>query len=466
MPEKFRRLFEGPDEIDYTPDPMGRIGEGAREIRDPAVDDEGQQLFQDFRNAWAERRALPDLFGTKGTLDLKDGIGLQARNRRPDVAKVETFLDLLGAHDAAPTEGPTGYYSMRLEDNLKAFQAKNGLTVDGTVKPLGETLGRIKQDLTRKLGPAALKPPRPKPPRKAGTPSGTAPRSLQSEVLKGPLDGADLPKPPDGGAMLIPVQAAGGPPAIGRKPPPTHRQAERHSEQKLRKAIAGLDALEAKYRTFLDRAKIANRASREVRGAAPHLSSFTIKIDNAIKAYERYLDSTGGTVDYDPRWMLQHEMVRQGEAKVHKHFRDWMIGARRSDRLTERFFQRMLRLKENQSITARDFWEGKIRFRREHRFDDHRLLIRSSNVRGDGTLTFTRKGNFIEVTGINRFPFGERLVHNDMLWLQSNGRAKPFVVRSVWRRKVVARIRIAKDLNTGETRIVGFASKPRWSDIE
>jgi len=200
MPPRFRRLFEGPDEIDYSPDPMGKIGEGARDIRDPPQDDHGQRLFQDFRDAFAQGRPLPELFGPGGTLELKQGIGLQSRNRRPDVAKVETFLDLLGEHDTAPTEGPTGYYSIRLEDNLKAYQARNGLKPDGVDNPQGETLGRIKQDLTRKLGPAALKPPRPAAPRPAAPRARTAgasavPRSLQGEVLKGPLDGAVQSEP-------------------------------------------------------------------------------------------------------------------------------------------------------------------------------------------------------------------------------------------------------------------------------
>jgi peptidoglycan hydrolase-like protein with peptidoglycan-binding domain len=184
MPQTFRRLFEGPDEIDYAPDPMGRVGAGMQEIHDPTDDPRGNALFQDFREAWAEGRDLPELFGREGMLDIKEPVGPAARNRRPDVAKLETFLDALGEHDAARTDGPTGFYGIGFEDNLKAYQARNGLTPDGLVNPDGETIGRIKQDLTATLGPGAL---------------------------RGGEDGAEP------GARLIPVQSTGRSPsgAIG-----------------------------------------------------------------------------------------------------------------------------------------------------------------------------------------------------------------------------------------------------------
>jgi peptidoglycan hydrolase-like protein with peptidoglycan-binding domain len=470
MPEKFRRLFEGPDEIDYTPDPMGRIGEGAREIRDPAVDEEGQQLFQDFRNAWAERRALPDLFGSKGTLDLKDGIGLQARNRRPDVAKVETFLDLLGEHDAAPTEGPTGYYSMRLEDSLKAFQAKNGLAVDGAVKPRGETLGRIKQDLSKKLGPAALKPQRPKPPRPAGTPSSVPGRSLQSEVLKGPLDGADLPKAPDGGATLIPVQAAGGPPAIGRKPPPTHRQAERHSELKAAKQVK---EFEAKYRRLVARAKWFNN---NVPG---------VNLDRTIAGTKRYLDGVGGVVRYDPDWLRDHAEVRTAQDRVLGHFANWMKGKPlKPGSPSPSVIGKILALKSNGSLDDGTDRSAFVRFERPSllkKFSDLRLASGTSNIKGIGRFRFTRKGNIIRVTGTIQqnwrdvFDFtpgaktelriegmGMTVDHDEMIFLHRMGRAKPFRMRSTWNRAVTGEIRIAKDPRTGKDRIVGVTLK--WAD--
>lgn len=106
----------------------------------------------------------------------------------------------------------------------------------------------------------------------------------------------------------------------------------------------------------------------------------------------------------------------------------------------------------------------------------------NSNVNGSGTLKFTRKGNTIEVMGevlhsvrddftftsgrVNHFPFGEKLFRNDMLWLQANGRAKPFTTQSTWRRSVVARLRIERDSRTGKERIVGFVEEPRWSDLK
>ena len=127
-----------------------------QEIHDPTDDPRGNELFQNFREAWAEGHDLPDLFGHDGMLDIKEPVGPAARNRRPDVAKLETFLDALGEHDAARTDGPTGFYGIGFEDNLKAYQARNGLTPDGLVNPDGATLTRIKQDLAETLRPGAL----------------------------------------------------------------------------------------------------------------------------------------------------------------------------------------------------------------------------------------------------------------------------------------------------------------------
>jgi len=47
---------------------MGRVGAGMEEIHDATDDPRGNELFQDFREAWAEGHDLPDLFGHDGML--------------------------------------------------------------------------------------------------------------------------------------------------------------------------------------------------------------------------------------------------------------------------------------------------------------------------------------------------------------------------------------------------------------
>ncbi len=63
------------------------------------------------------------------------------------------------------------------------------------------------------------------------------------------------------------------------------------------------------------------------------------------------------------------------------------------------------------------------------------------------------------------FGFGLEIRHDDMLWLQKCAKAKPFLVRSVWRRKLSWKLRIVHDPNTGARRIVGVG-QPQWGDAK
>jgi len=54
-------------------------------------------------------------------------------------------------------------------------------------------------------------------------------------------------------------------------------------------------------------------------------------------------------------------------------------------------------------------------------------------------------------------------VSDDLIWLEKHSTAKPFEVRSVWRRKLIWRLRIVRDPNTGAEHIIGLG-KPQWVD--
>ena len=202
MTKRFRRLFEGPHEYEYVPDPFGRLGQGSHDVKDPTHDEPGMAQFQEFRDAWNQGEGITDLFG-KGALDIQAPVTPEGVSRRPDVAKIETMLADLGQHDASQTDGPTGYYGTRLEESLKDYQTKRNLNIDGIVNPNGETLEAMKRDLVPVLAeqagpprpPAGPRPgaPRPgQPPAPAALPGGVTPgQSLMREVLGGPLDGSD-----------------------------------------------------------------------------------------------------------------------------------------------------------------------------------------------------------------------------------------------------------------------------------
>ena len=115
------------------------------------------------------------------------------------------------------------------------------------------------------------------------------------------------------------------------------------------------------------------------------------------------------------------------------------------------------------------------------KFADQRLLLINGHVFSNGKFSFSRKGNIITVTGeveqkisdpfdwkkgsVRSFGFGLEIRHDDMLWLQKHAKAKPFLVRSVWQRKLSWKLQIVHDPKTGARRIVGIG-KPQWSDAK
>ena len=297
MPDRFRRLFEGPDEIEQFPDPFGRIGQGATEIRDPTSAPEGQRLFDDFRSAFNEGRPLPELFGPTDTLEIKAGIGPGRQNRRPDVAKVETFMDALGAHDPSPTDGPTGLLNLQLEEDLQRFQAKNGLTVDGIVDPGGETLRQIQGELTRTLGPDALTPRA----RLGDTGSGLG------APADNPLAGIDLPRDP--GANLIPIQSTTGLPGGGRGErsgaggPLTREEFLKISRESERRFNEELDRIEKRMKAI------------ENEGIKTGLLI-------AARALRHFRKGSGKTMNIKRNWLRGFNAVRMGERKGPAAFRE------------------------------------------------------------------------------------------------------------------------------------------------
>lgn len=128
--------------------PFGRIASWFSSVfKDDDDEDEG---IERLRNRW-QRRDLPRGADPVG-LSLDGSVGRRGRNRRRDVAKVETLLDRTGDLDLDRTGGPTGYFGSPQEDGIRRFQRRNGLKVDGLVNPKGPTLASL-------LGEAPLRRP-------------------------------------------------------------------------------------------------------------------------------------------------------------------------------------------------------------------------------------------------------------------------------------------------------------------
>jgi len=54
---------------------------------------------------------------------------------------------------------------------------------------------------------------------------------------------------------------------------------------------------------------------------------------------------------------------------------------------------------------------------------------------------------------------------DSMKGLAKHGKAKVFEVRSIWRRKMIWRLRITHDRQSGEIQIVGVG-QPKWADVK
>ncbi|MBI5163356.1 MAG: peptidoglycan-binding protein [Magnetospirillum sp.] len=138
----FQSLFTTPPERDWTSG-LGADG-GSWRIRPTSIlDDEADDRFPAFRSAWKQGKPLTELFGND-VFALHGDVGPSgADNHRPDVAKVETFLANTGHYRPVTDDGPSGWYGPALKDAIGRFQQDNGLTVDHTLTPGGETIGKL-----------------------------------------------------------------------------------------------------------------------------------------------------------------------------------------------------------------------------------------------------------------------------------------------------------------------------------
>lgn len=105
-------------------DPFGRI-EGSGASLDAL-----RRLYQSGRSDTASK-------------SIQDDVGMDRRNNEDDVATVQLLLDRQKIYDVSKTDGPTGIFSVGLQEAIKTFQKEKGLKVDGYLKPEGETIKRL-----------------------------------------------------------------------------------------------------------------------------------------------------------------------------------------------------------------------------------------------------------------------------------------------------------------------------------
>lgn len=86
-----------------------------------------------------------------GWFDLEDWVGPGHPSGRGDIAKLEGILANSGDYSLERTQGPTGYWGLALDQGIRAYQKRNGLAVDGVLRPGGPTIRHMESALGGRL---------------------------------------------------------------------------------------------------------------------------------------------------------------------------------------------------------------------------------------------------------------------------------------------------------------------------
>lgn len=92
--------------------------------------------------------------------DLDEDVGKGRSHRRADALKLETILGNSGDMDLEYVGGPTGFGGDAFQQGLRSYQKRNGLKVDGWVRPGGPTITKMKEQFGGLLGDYEAPTPR------------------------------------------------------------------------------------------------------------------------------------------------------------------------------------------------------------------------------------------------------------------------------------------------------------------
>lgn len=374
------------------------------------------------------RLGLFDLFGDK-PVEIKAPVGPAAPNRRPDVAKVETFLDRTGQLDLITTDGPTGYYGSRVDQGIRRFQKDNALKVDGLVKPEGPTIQRLGTVLLQPMdaparGSTAEATPDVQRASVVGRTFAPSPASPLAEQLarrlRSPSAAGESPAwatrgQPGGepGASVQPTDARGNQGDAAREPPdltPT------------------LDRIEDTYRGYA-------RAFRRM------------GLPTAADNLEHYLAGSG-----EPRRLPREEIIklkplRDAEEKNIERFANATFRGRTEHNNEVR---KLARLQEGESYKFSDSWDRSVRFddflwNVAFGDRDFAFALGRATLTSEGDFNATRNGDAIIITGTVRHSVSDEYDFHPWqpgadgaLALQKHRGAKPFWFEGMWRQPVRA----------------------------
>ncbi|MBN2752108.1 MAG: peptidoglycan-binding protein [Rhodospirillaceae bacterium] len=409
---------------------------------DDAADDD---RFGAFQQAWKSGASNAELFGDD-PFQLGGPVGAgSSANRRPDVAKVETFLGRTG-HYKPLKDGPSGYVSNSLDEAIRGYQTDNGLKVDGILNPGGPTIASIIKLIGRGSSPRAMKlnirdgggMADVRSPAKSDIDPGFIIGRDDPDIDPGfRLPGAALPPRTEGGETLfsmpvsqhrslldIPSRSSDGGSGMvhvqsyeqnrdGQSVHVSDYERRRPGEQSGASHSAEGDALPTLEESFLIDEWRDERHSSPPPNLTPdqqrtwetletlrNLGENRLGYEVSPALLDHYLDGSGEPWEVDADWARKYGPIQEGEARSQQHFEDWLTGTgtARKDKGFGTIDDWLASGKPTLDINGMN-WKGGGTSSSANAASDQGLSLGSASVVGTGDLHLERHGNEVVITG-------------------------------------------------------------------
>ena len=391
-------------------------------------------------------KSIPPLGGSVG--------GHNKTNQGNDVKAVQTLLALVGLHPKAKEVMPSGILDASDDMAIKAFQQQNGLKVDGVLNPKGET-----EETLRQLAKAKNKEDKSEKGIDAFQKRRTAQKSEEEKKAQTDLETTREQSRDDDSSRKTVLEKMAKAKGLKSEQDITKEKKDAqliHNKwnERANRLITAKFALE-NAPTLTSHQKMASVAAETLTGKGVPLSAIALK---------RYLSGKGGVQEFDSRIIREDRAVQKAERVNEKRFSDDVIdpNSKLSKALNE--------IKNGETITILDKYDRGINYRNEsshlhHGELDSALAFGQSELGSVLEIEASRKADKIIITGHIDYEFEDtydfhegRSGAHDMLKLEKAGLAKPYDVRSSWKKPISGHIPV----------INGKLGEPVWEigDVE
>lgn len=446
----------------------GRAAQAARSARPAATRARVRRLPQRLEGGLQPVRPVRRRAG-----QARAAVGPEAPNRRPDVAKVETFLGHTGHLDLGKTEGPTGYYGSRVDAGIRGFQRDNALRIDGLINPNGPTLQRIGATLSEDLGDGARSSPAPGgaqtfAPLKDRT--GIALDTVAASTLidrvsdwlgrKASLKQNDTASTPLYSRGTAPEASSVSPdPDSPRTKLASPARAEPASENNgAGRSAAPLEQAQANHTgAWFEGGPIPGGVTYDDPVGAEKYMRGKVEswrregLNDAADNLQRYLDGKGGIVPLSRDDARKFEHVRDGEEENRDRFVNRTFLARRT---SNKSALRLRDMQDGDEINFQDNWDSTFDFSDvaySYLLGDANFALAYgvNNLKSNGEFTAKRQGDRITIEGVVRQTWKEPYDFErgqpgaaEGHTLERHGKARPYQSIAEWEQPVRAVVRI------------------------